>query len=117
MRKIRVYVAGPLTAGGADNISLNIRTAMEITDKLLNKGFIPFCPHLLFFQHCAFWRSYQAWLDYDMEWLQQCDAVLRIKGESAGSDKEVELAKSLGIPVFYSFNDLEKQYETPENQI
>jgi nucleoside 2-deoxyribosyltransferase len=111
MRKpIKIYLAGPLTNG---NISHNVNQAMLLTDVLLNKGFVPFCPHLLYFQHCAFWRSYQAWLDYDLEWLKVCDVVFRMEGESSGSDKEVLLAKSLNIPVFTSLYELEQTYAPP----
>ncbi|GAG05287.1 unnamed protein product, partial [marine sediment metagenome] len=33
-------------------------------------------------------------------WLEVCDCVLRLPGESAGADLEVERAKELGIPVY-----------------
>jgi len=35
-----------------------------------------------------------------------CDAVLRIPGESRGADLECELARSRGIPVFDSIDDI-----------
>jgi hypothetical protein len=42
----------------------------------------------------------------DFEWLKCCDAVLRLPGESTGADREVALAKELGIPVYYSIADI-----------
>ncbi|NDV43859.1 DUF4406 domain-containing protein [Muricauda sp. 40Bstr401] len=38
--------------------------------------------------------------------LRKCDAILRIEGESVGADKDVELAKSLGLKVYYDINEI-----------
>jgi len=38
--------------------------------------------------------------------LTKCDAVLRIEGASKGADQDVEIAKSLGLKIFYSVNDI-----------
>jgi len=38
--------------------------------------------------------------------LGMCDAVLRIPGESRGADLECDLARSRGIPVFDSIDDI-----------
>lgn len=45
-------------------------------------------------------------MKYDAEWLLACDAVLRIPGDSAGADREVEMAKSANIPVYYTVEEL-----------
>jgi hypothetical protein len=45
-------------------------------------------------------------LDYDLNWLAKCDAVLRLPGASSGADREVEYAQKLGIPVFYSIEEI-----------
>ncbi len=38
--------------------------------------------------------------------LTKCDAVLRIEGDSKGADQDVELAKELGLTVYYSLKDI-----------
>lgn len=38
--------------------------------------------------------------------LTKCDAILRIPGDSTGADKDVEIAKSLGLKVFYTINEI-----------
>jgi len=38
--------------------------------------------------------------------LRKCDAVLRIEGESVGADKDVELARTLGLKVYYDINEI-----------
>jgi len=38
--------------------------------------------------------------------LQHCDAVLRLPGESSGADKDVEIARERGLPVFRSLDEI-----------
>lgn len=92
-----IYVAGPYTKG--DTI-LNIREGIRVADELVSLGYIPFIPHLSFAWHLVSPREYDFWVEQDNAWLLKCDAVLRIPGESIGADKEVELAMSIGLPVY-----------------
>lgn len=101
--KEKVYVAGPYTH---TDPCVNTNRAVAIGDRLMNKGLTPFVPHLTHFRHTMIPHPYQTWLDYDIEWLKACDAVLRFDGESSGADKEVDIAIKLGIPVFFHENDL-----------
>ena len=99
----RIYVAGPYTKG--DPV-INTRTAILIGDKIAELGMVPFIPHLSHFWHLVAPHPYEFWVDYDNEWLPLCDALYRIAGESRGSDAEEELARKLGIPVFYDLESL-----------
>ena len=47
-------------------------------------------------------KGYEQWMKLDLAWLDKCDALLRLPGESPGSDREVDAAKERGIPVYYS---------------
>lgn len=38
--------------------------------------------------------------------LQHCDAVLRLPGKSTGADQDVAIAKSRGIPVYRSLDQI-----------
>ncbi len=38
--------------------------------------------------------------------LTKYDAILRIEGESKGADQDIEIAKKLGLKVFYDLNDI-----------
>lgn len=38
--------------------------------------------------------------------LQHCDAVLRLPGESSGADKDVEIARERGLPVYQSLDEI-----------
>src|SRR4051812_22764390 len=102
-RRGRVYVAGPYTQG--DPIA-NVARAIRAGNTLRDLGFAPFIPHLTAFWHMLCQREYEDWLEYDNEWLKFCHCVLRLPGPSNGADKEVELAKSLGLKVYNSIEDL-----------
>jgi hypothetical protein len=56
-------------------------------------------------------RPYEFWLDLDNQFLPDCDAVLRIPGDSNGADKEVALAKTLGKPVFHRIDEVVAHFE------
>lgn len=38
--------------------------------------------------------------------LQKCDAVLRIEGASTGADQDVEIARKLGLHIYWNVDDI-----------
>ena len=100
---IKVYLASPYTLG---DVAVNVKLQIDTVDELMNYGFAPFAPLYSHFQHMSHPRSYQDWIDIDMEWVRVCDCLLRLGGESKGAEDEIKLAKSLGMPVFYSIKEL-----------
>jgi nucleoside 2-deoxyribosyltransferase len=98
-----IYIAGPYAH--PDPVQ-NTNRACKVADELILDGFIPYIPHLALLWHLITPHNEQFWYDYNYHMLKRCDAVLRIDGDSVGADKEIELAKEYGIPVFYSGEDL-----------
>jgi len=98
-----VYVASPYTKG---DIAVNVRTNIEAANRLADAGYVPFAPLLSHFWHMLFPRPYEFWCRQDLAWLERCDALVRLPGESSGADAEVEYAQKLGIPVYYDLNEL-----------
>ena len=96
---MRVYIAGPYTKG---DVVENVREAINVADIVAIEEHTPFIPHLTHFWHFIHKHGYDFWMRQDETWLRQCEAVIRIQGESAGADQEVELAHRLGIPVYNS---------------
>lgn len=43
--------------------------------------------------------------------LQHCDAVLRLPGDSAGADKDVEIALERGLAVYHSIDEIPVRQE------
>jgi hypothetical protein len=101
---MKVYIASPYTG----NEKAGVHAQMIAFDDLMNHGYTPFAPLLSHFQHQAFPRTYDEWIEYDLQWVRACDCVLRLEGESKGADMEVAFAKKHGIPVYYSIEELIK---------
>ena len=100
---LRVYVAAPYTS----DPEANTDQAIEAGDRLLDLGYAPFVPHLAHYWHTLHTeRPYGDWMRLDLAWLEAADVLLRLPGDSAGADREVERAKELGIPVVASVADL-----------
>jgi len=104
---IKVYVASPYTLG---DVAVNVKTQMDVANKLMDLGFVPFVPLYSHFQHMAHPRPYEDWTKFDLVWLEVCNCVLRLEGKSSGADSEVKRAIELNIPVFYSLDELVKYY-------
>jgi hypothetical protein len=99
-----IYIAGPLTVGGELR---NVYRAIHAAERMRKLGLIPVVPHLF-----AFWdivapgADYAEWLALDLKFLEKCDLVLRLPGESKGADVEVERAMALGLRVFTEESDV-----------
>ena len=107
MSKPKVYIASPYTKG---DVAVNVKVQLDMYDELMTKGYIPFAPLYSHFQHMAHPRPYKDWIEIDLVWVEVCDCVLRLPGESAGADGEVEHAKKLNKKIFYSIEELEAYY-------
>ena len=92
-----IYVAGPYTSG--DPV-INTRKAIEAGDLLRGMGFVPFIPHLSMFWQFLKPHDTAVWYEYDNAWIERCDGLIRLPGESKGADAEVKMALELGMPVF-----------------
>ena len=113
MRRLKIYVAGPYTPRDAD-IHDAVRVAHQNTIKaikagikIIEKGHIPFIPHLTHFIHLETENplpvEFYYW--YDMAWLEHCDALLYL-GKSKGADKELEWARQHGLRIFFSIDEI-----------
>lgn len=98
-----VYIAGPYSRPDPE---VNVARSLDYANKVLGMGHIPFVPHLYHYWDQVDPKAYEVWTELDMRWLEKCDVLLRIPGDSPGSDAEVEHAESLGIKVIYSITDL-----------
>ena len=105
---IKVYIASPYTVGDP---AVNVKRQIDVTDILLNHGFSPYTPLYAHFQHMVHPRSYEDWMKLDLDWIEVCNCLLRLGGESPGADIEVKHAKSIGLHIFYSIDELIKFYK------
>lgn len=105
--RIAIYIASPYTPGDQAE---NVRRSLDVANWLWDNGFLPFCPLLSHFWHFLTPKPWGEWSTMMKMWVERCDAVLRLEGESDGADIEVEFALELGIPVFYDVNELANYY-------
>lgn len=97
-----VYIASPYTKG---DVAVNVRTSIDAADEIASWGFAPFCPLLTHFWHMVHPHPVDFWYAQDLKWLERCDALVRLPGESSGADAEVKRAIELGLPVFHGLQD------------
>ena len=107
MKSIKyVYVSGPITGDGSVPREVSCRKAILVATELIDAGFAPFIPHLNLLWNMLTPRDERTWMEYDLDWVKRCDAVLRVEGPSKGADEECALAEMLGIPVFHRIDEM-----------
>lgn len=94
-----IFISSPYSAETVEDRERNVKTAMVAADILFQLGYEPFCPLLFHYHDLHFPRTWNDWMTTCLTWLEKCDAVYRLPGESRGADIEVERAVELGIPV------------------
>lgn len=107
INKIKVYIASPYSLGDKLN---NVRNSLSVSNELINRGFVPIAPLLFHFQDMIFPQEYDKWLEICRVILTTADCILRLPGESFGANIEVQDGIKLGLPVFYSLEELYKHY-------
>lgn len=100
---LTVYIASPYSKG--DPV-VNVRTSLEAADRLASLGYLPFAPLLSHLWHLISPHPYEFWTKMDLEWVQRCDVLLRLPGDSSGADAEVAFAAEHDIPVYHSIQAL-----------
>jgi hypothetical protein len=107
---IKVFVSGPYTLG---NVEDNITRMIDASNELIDNGFNPLPLNVAYHPIETKYprKRYVDWIDITYEWVEKCDCLLRLTGESKGADGEVKIAEELKIPVFYSTIELIKYYK------
>jgi hypothetical protein len=106
-----IYVAGPFSAKTEDEVSDNIGRACAAGKEILDRGHVPFIPHLTVTYDV--WHEeahghpgdYEVYIAWDLEILRRCDALLYL-ASSPGADRELALARELGLPVYLSVDEI-----------
>lgn len=99
-----IYIAGPYTSNPEENVKIAIHEG----DYCARLGWYPYIPHFSHYWHMEIPHEYEFWMRQDEYWLRKCAAFLRIKGESAGADAEMAIAKEMGLPIYYSVFEVPK---------
>lgn len=109
----RIYIAGSYNAGNVIDVLDNMRRGMKAAKDVLLAGYSPWVPwfdyHFQLMLDEGEILTIEDYYQYSMAWLEVSDAVLVVKlsENSVGTQAEIERARELGIPVFFSFEDME----------
>lgn len=97
-----VYIASPYTVG---NQAENVRAQIDAAEELMNHNIASISPLLSHFHHLVYPHTWQEWMDHSISLLSNCNALIRLPGESKGADIEVEHARQMGIMVYFSVEE------------
>jgi hypothetical protein len=102
---MRVYIAAPYSRGIPDETMARV---IDAADQLRHAGHVPFIPHTMTFLWAVrHQHPVDYWYAFDIEWLKQCEAIVRLPGPSTGADEEVRIARDeLHLPVYNSVAEL-----------
>jgi hypothetical protein len=112
MNKALIYIAGALRSDIPGYIS-NMRKMILTAEEVRLQGYAVFIPCLDFLTGLtAGGYEFHDYFDNSFEILKRCDAIFLVPGweTSKGTAREIELAKSIGIPVFDNINDLVRAF-------
>ncbi len=104
----KVYIAGALNADAVGYLK-NVHRMITHAEKVRQAGFAVFIPALDFVMGMAFGNwEYNDYFDNSQPFLEACDYVYVCpeSENSKGTQREVETALSLKIPVVFSVNEL-----------
>lgn len=112
-----ILIAGPYRSGTGDDpklIQQNLDNLEAVALPLFRKGHIPMIGEwvALPLLHLAGSKKPGDDIFNEIQYpvahrlLTKCDAVLRIEGASKGADQDVEIAKKLGLKIFYNLDEV-----------
>jgi hypothetical protein len=109
-----VYVAGAISSDNVIEVFNNIRIGINESVDVMKSGYSPFSPFIDFQFALHRFISIEEFYEYSLSQLVKQDALYVIPSsvdadgviKSKGTLAEIELAKELGIPVFYSLDEL-----------
>lgn len=115
MRVKNIYIAGPYcpkntTLHDASRVAQkNVDKAIEVFHSLKKKGHNPFVPHVSHYIHIHYssMEDYNEWwYGYDLTFLYRWADALFYISPSKGADMELEVAKRLGLEIYYSLDEV-----------
>lgn len=117
-KPLRIYVAGPYSDESAGKVDDNVRRAVEYSAVLANSGHYVHCPHAA--THAMSRRmevldcepGYEYWMELDASIIERWAEVLFVISDSPGTQREIEMAERMGLPVYHRIDDVPAIKET-----
>lgn len=115
-KKFKVYVAGKLNDMAVDYIK-NCYKMIKVAKVARDAGFSVYVPCIDFLEGLVDGSfGYADYFENSQPWLEVADAILLVPGweTSTGTAKELALAHSLDIPVFYDVESMKGYFNGKE---
>jgi len=118
----KVYIAGKLSNSSKDSAVgyiQNVSTMMQCAEDVRQKGFSVFVPSHDLLMGIKFGDyDYPDYFENNIEWLKVADYIFVCPNseDSIGTQKEIDIALSLNIPVFYELMSLLTRRETDKDE-
>lgn len=114
---LQILIAGPYRSGTGDDpvkMAANVAAMEALCMPLYVAGHLPVLGEWLALPMLALAGSRQVgdavyeqlFHTHCERLLAHCGAVLRLKGESSGADRMVAVARGLGLPIYFSLDDI-----------
>ena len=109
MKKPLIYVAGPLTSNVVCDLQIehNITRACDMAIKLRELGCTPIVTHLLWHMDKGRNLGYDFYIQWDLDLIEHCDAIIVLPGESHGVNIEEDFCLQENIPILHSLEELQ----------
>ena len=104
-----IGVAGPYSAPTEEQRQKNLDAMNEAAARVLEKGHIPIIgmnAALPIVTIANIKDTYKATMEISLAVINACDAILMI-AESPGANKERDLVKAKGLPVYHSLDEID----------
>lgn len=112
---MRIFISGPYCPRDCDLheaarlAQYNVDQAIGIANILLDKGHYPFVPHMTHYIHTHHTSTKprgDLWYKLDDTFLYYWAEALYYIAPSPGADHELDLAKNLGLKIYYSLEEV-----------
>lgn len=117
-RPLLILIAGPYrsgTGGDPDAIARNLERLEAASWPIHRLGHVPMIGEWVGLpiiraaeadESAALEQEADVLYDTAARLLEHCDAVLRLPGASAGADRDVEIARERGLPVYATLSEI-----------
>ena len=103
-----IAIAGPYSADTREHRGRNLNALNRTAVAVLRRGHVPVIgvnAALPVVEHLPEQERYEAIMRISLALVEICDAILVIGG-SPGADREVELVRGKGLPVYQSIDEI-----------
>ncbi|MBU1199107.1 MAG: DUF4406 domain-containing protein [Nanoarchaeota archaeon] len=108
-KRLRIYVAGPLTSNDLKVFKQNVKKAKEIGEQIFKKGHLPYVPHAHFYDwDIHMYKDYEFLLAHGIDILEKWADALFYIDPSKGADIEKKRAEELGLKIFTDISEIEE---------